>query len=122
MNELIRFQKSGGVLSVEITVSTFLPWDYGYTEENVRTTYRSNSSEGKTMPHSYALGFANQMEFDFNSFEVNLFVDGQTEDFEIRIVWRQDGRVLHQWVRSGPTNAETPQVLNLPGSVRFLGQ
>lgn len=122
MNELIRFSNAGGVVTVSINVSTHLPWDYVYTEENYPFSYRANSGSANPMPHEYALGFPNQMNFDFNSWDVSFFVPGAGHNYSIEIKWMQDGNELHNWKKDGTTDENTSNVLTFRGGARFLGQ
>ena len=121
MSKLVKFNKKGGIISVQITVSTYLPWKYKYVGEK---SYEADSENNPPkFPHKYDLGKPEQMNFRNHAWDVYIFNAKLEQDYDVKIAWLQEGNnvPLEEWKVKSKTKEDDKEVITLSDSARFLG-
>lgn len=125
MSTLITYDKTGGKLSVKITISSYLPWSYEYLEENHNIKFKANSEDsGENISQTYELGSSDEMQFDHNFWCIYFINVQKGLQYKAKIEWLQEGNnePLHVYeVEKKSGNIEDMALIEVPGAVRFYG-
>lgn len=120
---LIRFNKKNngedaGAVTIHITIDGFVHWQYVYKADEKK--FVKNYHDEK--PHMHALGLPSELELDNNEWEVRLINSSdESQDYKVKIVWKQDGSDLFLWEKSGTLIPADPAI-RLTDSALLAGQ
>ncbi|MCB2230653.1 hypothetical protein KQH82_08050 [bacterium] len=103
--EVVRFAMDGGVVVITITVDGPHAYRYWYLADDKK--FRGDDTGGGE--HIHHLGMPSELHLDSNRWTFGLGgPTGDSQQYEVKIVWEQDGHVLHEWTKPGVIDADKP--------------
>ena len=94
--KVVRFNKSGGAVSIKITVTGLVAWKYVYRADEKKYSGVAGQS------NQHAIGLPGELELDYNKWVFRLLNQADADQpYHLVIVWEQDGGQIDQWEANG---------------------
>jgi len=96
--ELVKFNKDGGIVTVQVSVNGLAAWKYKY----VTNGHHIDKSSLDQRPSIHALGLPHELESSIHTWEIQLGnTSGTVQGYRVAVTWEQDGHELHTWSKTG---------------------